>query len=496
MGTLNLFGQIIRQSGLYGKSLLLFIALAAGGFWLAQGPLNASSTPKLQSQVEQSANDSDINLTLTADGRLFSENSQLNAETTFSDKLFRLRYQVINKPDQFIESVKIVITLPKSISDDVIGHSFINNGGAEIAESQVLDSRTVIYQATNIGPETQLVLELELPRSYLTITALGALKERLNNLSPSVWTGLSISLPILTLLILLVTNSLRSRKPALGPVSESQQPPSRLSPAMLGILRNGRISNRELAATLLDLARRGHLIIKHGYKDDFRFSRRGSSDKLEQFELQLLDQIFGPSDKASDEEISFSLAQELFSQRVSQAFILAYQRVNDLGFFVTNPLRLHRRYQLAGLTLFALGLIGFIANITLVDGFQYLVLFWAGMMISALLITYVAKSIPIRTVFGDRELGRWLAFRNYLTSPEIISYQAQSQEKYLDYLPYAVVLDCEVEWTRRFYELPFTTPHWYVSGGVRTVDEFANSVFPLFGYLSQSLAISSSPSVR
>lgn len=494
MQTVSLIGQLFRQAGLYGKSLVFFLALSIGAVWLIQSPLLAGDTPQLQNGAATNSS-SDINLTFTEDGRLLSEKSQLSSEVTYTDKLFRLRYQLINKPDTFIDSISVLVHLPKPIAEDQVGHSFINNGGAEIAESQLLDSQTLQYSATNLGPETQLVLELELPRSYLTVSVLSNIKESLNALPPVVWTGLSISLPLLTLLIMLVIGSMRNRKPG-GPLTEINQPPSRLSPAMLGILENGRLSSRELAATLLDLARRGHLIIRQGAKNDFRFARRGSSDKLEKFELQLLDQIFGPSDKASSEEISFSLAQELFSKRVSEAFLFAYQRVNDLGFFVSNPLRLHRRYQLTGLLLFGLGLIGLILNLTIIEGFQYLLLFWAGMMVSALLITHLAKSIPIRTVFGDRELGRWLAFRKYLSNPETINYQAQSQEKFLDYLPYAVVLDCEIEWTRRFYDLPFSQPHWYVSGGVQTVDEFANSIFPMFGYLSHALAASTSPSAR
>lgn len=266
---------------------------------------------------------------------------------------------------------------------------------------------------------------------------------------------------------------------------------------MLGILLNGRLSSRELAATLLDLARRGHLVIRQVGRDDFRFTRHSASDHLEKFESQLLEQIFGPSsDKATSEEVSFALAQELFSKRVSEAFLSAYQQVNDLGFFYTNPLRLHRRYQVTGIALFTFGLIGFFANIFLFEADRYLLLFWLGMMASALLVTYLSRDLPSRTVYGDRELGRWMAFRNYLTNSEPVSYQAQTQDRFLTYLPYAVVLDCEVEWTRRFYDLPFAQPHWYVADGVHTIDEFANKLFPLFGYLSHALAISTQPATR
>lgn len=486
----------MRQVGLYSKSLLFFAVLAGFGYWLVQGPLRATDVPTDQS-AQSNASGYDVVLTFTKDGSLYSQNSKLNTETIISDNLYRIRYQVLNHPSQFIDSLTIAVNLPKPITEDMIGDIFRNNGGAATASSELVDPQTVVYKATQISPDAQLVLELEVPKSYLTRTALSALKERLLAWPPIVWTITSIALPILTLLVLLVVGLARKRGVALGPIKELDQAPSRLAPAMLGILINGRISSRELAATLLDLARRGHLVIRQVGKDDFRFSRRGASDHLEKFEEQLLQQIFGPtSDKATSEEISFSLAQELFSKRVSQAFLSAYQRINDLGFFYTNPLRLHRRYQTIGLLFFALGLVGFFANVFLFEAQRYFLLFWIGMMASSLLITYLAKDLPVRTIYGDQELSKWLAFRVYLTSGEPIGYQAQSQDRFLAYLPYAVVLDCEVEWTKRFYDLPFAQPHWYVAGGVHTIDEFANKLFPLFGYLSHALAISTHPATR
>jgi len=476
---------------------MFFLAIVAVGLvgW-QQGFLRADRVPT-NTGNSTSPSGYDAVLTFTQDGALYSQNSKLQVDTIISNDLYRIRYQVVNNPGNFIDSLNIAVQLPKPIAENSVGHRLINNGGAATAESEVIDAQTVVYRATQIGPTSQLVLELEVPKSYLQRTALSALKERLLNWPPIVWTIISLALPLLTILVLLVVWLAKTRRVPLGPTKEINHPPSRLSPALLGILLHGRLSSRELASTLIDLARRGHLVIRQVGRDDFRFSRHQSSDHLEGFETELLSQIFGPtSDRATSEEISFALAQELFSKRVSQAFLSAYQRINDLGFFYTNPLRLHRRYQTIGLTLFALGIVGFFANVFLFESQRYFLLFWLGMIGSALLITYLSKSLPMRTIYGDRELGRWLAFRNFMTSGQSVGYQAQSQDNYLTYLPYAVVLDCEVEWTRRFYDLPFAQPHWYVAGGVSTIDEFANKIFPLFGYLSHALALSTQPASR
>lgn len=496
MGAFNLIGQLVRHSGLYGKSLGLFlvagIIVASGVF----GQFSAQEVPQADPAEDVFA-EADATIVMRPNGALYLERSKLNTTTSVSDDIFRVRYVVLDRPEQFIDKLTIFVTLPKPITEDLIGHRLINNGGALRAQSELRDSQTVAFHAEQIGTESQLALEIELPKSYISSNGFSYLKEKLSQLPAIVWTGISIGLPVLTLLILFMMTLARTKTVPAGPVKLLDEPPNRLAPAMIGILLHGRISSRELAATLIDLARRGHLIIRQVKGSDFRFARRRAADHLEPFESELLDQIFGPTtDKISAEEMSFAMAQELFSKRVSQAFLAAYQRINDLGFFYTNPLRLHRRYQLIGLLLFVFGLVGFFTSAFLLDSVRYLALFWLGMIGSSLLITYFAKSLPVRTVFGDRELSRWLAFKRYLAAQDEVSIGAHTQEHYLSYLPYAIVFECEVEWTKRFYDLPFAQPHWYVAPGITTIDEFANKVFPLFGYLSHVLALSSAPANR
>lgn len=493
----NVLTRLLSQTGLYSRSLIFFLiigSLLVGGFTYfrtglqADEPIIPGSTTTLD--------DSALELTLTEDGRLYAEKTAVGAELFTSSSTYRFRYQVINQPRDFIEQLSVIVHLPRPGTEETIGHRFISNGGADLAESQLVDPQTLLFTARGITSQTQLSIEFEVPKAFITRSAGFAIKQRLSDLPPYVWTGVSIALPSLTLLLLMLVAMGRMRKiaPIKGEVTEL---PSRLSPALLGILLRGRLTSRELAATFLDLARRGHLVIRQLSQDDFRFRRNTSSDKLADFEQVLLDQIFGATgDKASAEDISFSLAQEVFSKRVSEAFILAYRKMNDLGYFYTNPLALHRRYQIAGVILFILGLVGFALNFSFFTDLGYGLLFWIGMMVSALLIFFFSRGLPMRTVYGDRELARWLAFRRYLNSLEPVNYAAQSQEKYLAWLPYAVVLESETEWTRRFYELPFAQPNWYIAANISTIDRFANSIFPLFGYLSHALAITARPVSR
>lgn len=481
---------MLKQFGFYTKSMLLFGILALltlGGwyFWRLQAvePLQDSTF--------------DLEIILTEDGNFYVGRAKITPELIVSGDTYRYRYQVINRPREFLEEFSIALHLPKSIDESLLAHRFINNGGALLAESERINGQTVVYRAFDIGREAQLTFEIELPQAYFRKSATLAIKQYFYELPPLVWATVSIALPFTTLLLLLFIGLARSRKVPNFDLKELTEPPSRLPPVVLGILLRGRITSRELAATLLDLARRGHLIIRQVSTTDFRFSFRRSSDKLEDFEEELLHQIFGPiAERTETEEITFSIAQELFSKRISHAFILAYNKIYELGYFYTNPLKLHRRYQFVGIALFALGLVGFLLNFLILSEIRFSLVFWVAMMVSALMVTKFSRGLPVRSVYGDRELARWLAFYRYLKSEESISFAAHNQEKYLAYLPYAVVFGVEVEWTKRFYELPFTQPSWYVAPSTHTIDEFANRVFPLLGYLAHILSISAQPSAR
>lgn len=494
MGGDGVVGGLLKSVGFYSKSFFFFVFLVVVGLGVwSFGPLQADDPPSTGGDETVY----DLTIRMVEDGSFFLGQEKLDVDTVTGEQTYRFRYQVVDRPDQILDTLSVALLLPKPVTDQNIGHRFINNGGAAIAESELLDPQTVVFRAAVIGTESQLTFEIELPKSYVATTALRSLQQTLLGLPLIVWTSVSVALPILTILILLVVTMARNRRVPTEHLAAVDDPPSRLAPALLGILMRGRLSSRDIAATLVDLARRGHLIIRQVSANDFRFSRRTSHDRLEDFEQVLLDQIFGPvSIHADSEEISFTLAQELFSKRISQAFMLAYKRINDLGYFYTNPLSLHRRYQAVGVLLFLLGIVGFFMNIFIFSHLPLFLLFWVGMLVSSLLIYTFSRNLPTRTVFGDRELAKWLVFGDYLTGPGQIDFAAHNQERYLAYLPYAIVMETEVEWTRRFYELPFSQPTWYLASRITTIDEFANKVFPLFGYISHTLAITAQPASR
>ena len=492
----NLLLGLLRQIGLYSRSAsffaLVFILIFGGWQLFGRGTLKADEFTDLSPTSEEGGYT--LILDLAANGQLYSGNRQLKTETITGDQ-YHLRYQLIENPPKLIELLTVAVRLPHPVSEGQVGHRLISNGGALEATSELLDRQTIVYRASQVGPEAQLVLELEVPKSMIQVSLLAKIEQLAYRWGPNVWLGISAAVLGLAGVILMLLTFSRRRLP-LG-VSESSNPPSRLKPALVGVLLNGRLTSRDLAATLVDLARRGHLIIREISPADWRFSRAESSDKLEEFERLMLDQIFPPtSSRIGGEEISLRLAAELFNERISRAFVLAYQQIGQYGFFMANPLVIHRRYQTIGIFFFLIGLIGFLGNLIIFSDFPYSLLMWLAVIIVGLWTANLARKLPARTVEGDRELANWLSFAHYLVQNEPVNYRAQSQELYLAYLPYAIVFNGEVEWTKRFYDLPFSQPQWYLAARVTTVDEFANRIFPLFGHLAQMLSSSTQPASR
>lgn len=490
----GIVGGLLRGARVTTKPLLFFAGLAFLGYFLV-----SASTFRATEDPPADLNNA-INLTLGRDGNLYAGKRKLPAEITLSGGRYIYRYQTIGNlvdvSSGLIDQFSIAVTLPTAANDELIGHHFRSNGGALSAESKLIDSQTVLYTATQVGPETKLALELEVPEAFIQRSALLVMREKIEQIPLALWAGLAIGLPVLAGLLVLLLLASRHRK--LAPLDQAvEQPPSRLRPAVLGILLNGQLTTRDIAATFVDLARRGHLIIRQVDRVEYRFRRHGSADRLEPFEQELLNQVFGATgDAATMNEVSLSLGQEVFSARVSTAFLLAYQSIEKLGYFYRSPWQIHRRYQIVGIGLFGLGVVGFFLNLLFFSAFQYLLFGWVALLVLSLLITRFSRRMSVRTVFGDRELAKWLAFRRFLSSSEAVKYEATGGDQYLAYLAYAIVFDVETAWTKRFYSLPFVQPTWYVSDQTGPIDSFVSRLFPLFGHIGQAMAMSVRPTSR
>ena len=69
--------------------------------------------------------------------------------------------------------------------------------------------------------------------------------------------------------------------------------------------------------------------------------------------------------------------------------------------------------------------------------------------------------MPGRTAKGANEQRQWESFRTYLQDLTRFQDMDAAKEKYEAYLPYAIALGVEKQWTRRFEDITVSPPDWY-----------------------------------
>jgi len=409
----------------------------------------------------------------------------------------RLTYIATDAQGRFIDRLTVVISLPTPITADDIHLNSI--GAYGIGESvATLETPTQLkFEVTDVSPQAIYTIEADLPPAYFALPKLQTVGPWLTALPFTLWMAIGLIFPLIALIVLavLVRESTAEWRGGLTVLERRDTPPAELPPAFAGVIVLGKLTPRMLAATLLDLAEREFVVIgTHG--DTFTFGKRRAIDgsgripiKLASFEQILLDKLFlSTAVKSTQSDIDIRLGQRLFSRKIAEVYVEVYDQLTGLGYFRDNPNAVWQRYRTMGISLFFLALLGFTLTLLFMSGTKFPLVSWVGMMAASLLVMRGAPLLPRRTAQGIQALREWTAFRNWLSAPEAIT-TADAPERFRRYLPYAIALGVEVEWTRRFAGIVFQPPNWLVTPlNYLKIDDFAQQVFPIVGYVATQFA--------
>src|SRR5690606_14603711 len=139
----------------------------------------------------------------------------------------------------------------------------------------------------------------------------------------------------------------------LGAVPPQYDAPGGMRPAILGIIADERLDHRDLAATIIDLAIRGHVRIearKTGMivktADSERIWLENPKDELVPFEKELLEAVFGGASSVLLSKMKKS--DEVFrDMKVVSATL--YEKATKEGYFTENPNQVRSNYIVAGI---------------------------------------------------------------------------------------------------------------------------------------------------
>lgn len=209
-----------------------------------------------------------------------------------------------------------------------------------------------------------------------------------------------------------------------------------LTPGEVGTLGDETVDMKDISASIVDLARRGYLIIEEKKKGEFYLLKGKKTSKEKElllFEKKLLDGIFSSGDdivKIKDKDLS---------ETVADVKNKLYEQVVEDKLFDKNPQSTRTKfYALAGVALFT------------------------GNFFLAIISFIFGRAMPRKTVYGVEAKNVSFSLKNFLTSQKRqLEFQADKQLMFERLLPFAVAFGVERIWAKRFQTLNIAQPTWY-----------------------------------
>ena len=506
MSTWELVKRLLFGASINWRKLSIFLLIIGSGLLVSALWKNSSKSEASVPYIEpvQTGVNSNIsstieiknNGTVVIDGKAYS-----NVLKILPDK-YEISYKVFDQPARFINRYQATIILPKSLQPVDVKQIVYAVHGVGSYNAYMKDSQTLIYEVNSISPGATVTITAYLPKGSLNPPILKQLNFWVIELSAKNNIWIALTFPLITLIIMFYMISKRQKSRLFKVRQISLQPPASVPPAVAGVLLDGWVGGREIAATLIDLAIRGYIFIIHK-GDSFSFGKRKLMNKNESFDLKpfekiLLSKIFEDDKiKSTRDDVDMRVGRHIFSRKVADAYLDVYRVATEAGYFVKNPNKIHIAWKYTGIGLFILSVLGYVLTAAYGPDPKFTLFLWGGAMLSSAIIIKFASLMSIRSAYGEAQLKLWLAFRHYLSIKKPIEGGQSFVGTYLKYLPYAIVLGSEIELTKRFFNEPFAKPDWFESPeDVEAIDTFAEKLFQIIGYTSTSLDKSHEPTVE
>jgi len=475
--------------GLYKRKLLFFVfvaAVLAVAFMYFRYNQYQADQSYIDNPIANSSS-KNIALQITEEGDILVDNASTNRKLNSIPGFDELRIPIVDQPGKYYEKITIEVTVPNN-SAERVEHQMLAIHGVSDSSSYVLDDSTIVYEAKGVSSTATLSIVAKIPSGIISKPFYVNIFDELARVSFDFWLVLAVLIPTVTIILMFVFLASNKRGHKVEkPDKAISSPPMAIPPALVGVLFHGQVGSREIAATLIDLARRRDIYILD--KDrGFSFGKGKFDNRLLPYEKILLSKIFKNNMSTSRVQIEQKINDKLYSKKMSVVTAGVYSIATRMGYFQENPRKVHSRYRLIGVMAFLLGLAGFGVSFFLHFLPSFTAFFWVGMMVASLVISFSAKNILTRTEIGSEALSNWLAFQKFLSDPTPISYTPTVHQLFEAYLPYAIALDCEAAWARRFASHNFIIPDWFVTTKVGLgIDDFCLSLFPIVSYVGRSL---------
>lgn len=278
-----------------------------------------------------------------------------------------------------------------------------------------------------------------------------------------------IGLPVLVFAGMFALWRRVGRDPEARPVTVRYEPPP-LTPAEAGALVDESVDQRDITATLVDLAVKGWLRIEEKRQkklfglftdEDYAFVRLdppAGAAPLLLHEQRLLDGIFA----SGGTEVLLSDLEQKFYTHLPGIRNAVFDRLVELKLYRSRPDRVKERWFVGAAVLCAVLLL---AGISV--GVQKLhlspIAVGVAALGSALVVAAFGQVMPARTYGGARTLEQLRGFEEFLGRVEGDRYErvVRTPELFEKYLPFAMAFGVERRWAKAFEDILREPPRWY-----------------------------------
>lgn len=324
--------------------------------------------------------------------------------------------------------------------------------------------------------------------AVLSVLALGLVARRVRRSGDQVYAGLTPGLRPSQ-----GTGTTRSARGERTPVAVRFTPPDGVRPAEAGTLIDHMVDSRDITATVIDLAVRGHLVIQQEDSKTWRLDRVGSGQRLSDYEERIMEGLF----RDGSEVTTRQLRDKGYAEVLTRARSDLQQLVVTRGWYPRSPASTRARITGAGLALLILGTLGGLLLGALTGwGLLGVPLLLAGV---ALLAT-TSRQIG-RTAEGSAVLAQAQGFEQFLKTADADQLRwEEGEDIFSRYLPWAIVFGVADRWAGIFARLAEqgrydpNTARWY-HGDSPGFPAFALSGFVGDGGFSSAMSSSLSASV-
>jgi uncharacterized membrane protein YgcG len=280
-----------------------------------------------------------------------------------------------------------------------------------------------------------------------------------------------LGIPVAAFVVMFYLWWTRGRDPRLRPIAAQYEPPDHLTPGEAGTLVDSTVNMRDITASIVDLAVRGYILIEEHQKDqllglmhrkDYNFVLKKGRDQwstLKSHEQALLNGIFVTGQVG--ESIPMSSLENHFYTNVPEIKNSLLDSLVEHGYYRRRPDGVRAAYIGIGLVLgFIVGWGGVALGIS--TGVAPLAFVIAGILTGAIICGF-GWFMPAHTEQGTRALESLLGFEDFLVHVDADRFQRmiKTPEMFEKFLPFAMALGVEKNWSRAFQDVLKQPPQWY-----------------------------------